>query len=138
MTVFAQILDPPFFHVYPLPLSAYGVRKDLPFEAEHVIQYARCEREVMAQVSEINLDRLGHLDVYIDILQGDCGVQGLCAGNSVWVQFRLSDCAPHVRPAMLQNLLDLHLAAGVNLRTMQHQNEILHRPFRMSVAVPCQ
>lgn len=137
MTIFTQILEPPFAHVYPLPLSAFGARNDLPFEQEHMMQYSRCERTVVAQVDQMNLDRLGHLDAWIEILAGDCGVQGLCAGNLVLVQFRLNDCPPHVRPAMLDNLIQLHLAAGVNLRTIQHQTEILHRPFLMSVAVPC-
>lgn len=136
MTYFFQDLKP-FAHVYPLPFSAYGVKNDLPWEFTHAMQYARCEREVIAQVSDLDTSPQGYLDAWIDILEGDCGVQGLCAGNEVWVQFHLTDCPPHVRPAMLQNLLDLHLAAGVNLRTMRHRNELLGRPFRMSVAVPC-
>lgn len=123
----------PFLHVYPLPLTALGVKNDLPFEPTKVAAYARCGVTVVAQVTRIQ-STLDGLDLTFEIIEGDCETgKSLCDGNGIVLDLDLSDAS---NPDA-ENLLALVLACGVSLGRIKAIGEILRRPFLMSVAVPC-
>lgn len=123
----------PFAHVYPLPLTALGTRNDLPFEPTKVAAYARCGVTVVAQVTKID-STLNGLDLTFEIIEGDCETgKALCDGNGIVLDLDLSDAS---NPDA-ENLLALVLACGVSLSRIRAMEEIMYRPFLMSVAVPC-
>jgi hypothetical protein len=133
-----------FKHIYPLPMHALGVNSDLPFEDMNgtgVTNYARCSDIVVAQVVRITRPKCAicnheQVDISFEILDGDCeAFAGLCDGNHIVADYNLAP-GPH-RMLVAENLLQLVFATGVSLNRMVALEEMMHRPFLMSVAVPC-
>lgn len=124
----------PFHHIYPLPLTAMGVRADLPFEQRAVMAHSRCETRVICEI--IKLDNLDgrRIDLMFEVVSGGCEHRSLRLGQRIAVGLDLVD----VHHPDAESLLHLVMATGVSLDRIETLEEIMHRPFFVSVAMPCE
>jgi hypothetical protein len=126
----ADVIDLDRPRPYPLPLTAGGMRNDLPHEYDAMQAYARCDVQVRAKVVEL----WAGLHFIIEIIEGNEDLPSLKPGARITVSLDLEAD----RRLAGYNLIFLVEAAGLSVFTMRDLTEVIGRPFLMSVAVPCE